>query len=355
MGARKALLAYRSWGGRIDPLPLHALIYMALRSPDADSQALYWAGSDAIAVNVLGREEPLTDADRLAVKRLLAKLRNAGAIKLDRHSAPGRQARYALSLDAYRGRSAIPEQGSLSDPCNTDRSVIPVNANRYHSVTQTGVAERPPEEEEEELKAGMRETHKHTAGGPADAAGPGSETIAASKPKPKRFNIRKIVAATWDRLAEADGDFDGRLDADGIDLDIYDRTRRVLGDDGEYHSEPDPASLHEAFREMLRAMKLLTRDRLSSNVPEKLRYELRDVCDDINAWLDGGDSEGLPMEIEQALAKRRQLRKQASKPAPTPAAPKRQPEPEPQQRQPALTYCPQCDRQVSVCAHISQA
>jgi len=110
MGARHAKSAFGLWAGKVPAGSLNALVFMALTAKDGDDPALFWGGHESIAVSVLGRTRSFTESDRRAVGRLIAPLFKAGAITLAKHSAPGRQACYALNLDLNTGRDSSCEQ-----------------------------------------------------------------------------------------------------------------------------------------------------------------------------------------------------------------------------------------------------
>lgn len=347
MGARKALRALESWGGRVPPTSLCVLVYMALRSPDPDPQTLYWAGVDAIVTAVLGREPSTTT--RRAVRRSMAELFEAGAVKLDKASAPGRHARYALNLDAYRGEKVAPVQGRESDPCDGGEKVAPVAANRGEKVVITGAKKSPPEEEEEELKAGMRETHNtHKAPATRPRTGPSSEPIAAQPvTKSKRFNADSRVRSTTKRLAE--------------------REWEIQEEEGQ---ELEREHLVVAFNARLTELGYLDPETGArvSKAGQPVKFEVRDLCEEVDAWLDrGGDEydDDVPEIVEQAQRTRDRAIKSAARDRENEAKRaagytmtasgwvKPEPKPEPKHN-PALTYCPTCDRHVTACAHTGQ-
>ena len=103
MGATNALRAYAVYAGKVPPLSMQILGYMALVSKDADANPWYGAGDEALALFALGRPEPITESDLKAVQRAKTPLIKAGAITTERHPARRKNApstaRYRLHLD----------------------------------------------------------------------------------------------------------------------------------------------------------------------------------------------------------------------------------------------------------------
>jgi hypothetical protein len=97
------MAAYAKYAGKVPPISMQVLAYMALVSVDSDRQPWYGQGHHAIAEHALGRTAPITDADIRAVERALAPLAKVGAIRTDRKAAVRRDgpntARYRLNLD----------------------------------------------------------------------------------------------------------------------------------------------------------------------------------------------------------------------------------------------------------------
>lgn len=102
MGARNVAQAYQAWAGKLAPLSMQVLVYMALVSRDADEKPWYSQGYAALAVHALGRQK--ADAAALkAVERAMAPLLEKGAVTVERKAAVRRDgastARYRLVLD----------------------------------------------------------------------------------------------------------------------------------------------------------------------------------------------------------------------------------------------------------------
>lgn len=103
MGARNVAEAYLAWAGKLPPLSMTVLVYMALVSRDADERPWYSQGYAALAEHALGRK--VVDRAALkAVERALAPLLEAGAVVTERKASTRRDgastARYRLMLDA---------------------------------------------------------------------------------------------------------------------------------------------------------------------------------------------------------------------------------------------------------------
>jgi hypothetical protein len=103
LGASNALAAYAKYAGRVPPLSLQCLVYMALVSKDTDPRPWYGQGHQALAEHALGRPVPVSGADIRAVERAMSPLLEAGAIVTDRRASVRRDgsntARYRLILD----------------------------------------------------------------------------------------------------------------------------------------------------------------------------------------------------------------------------------------------------------------
>lgn len=134
MGASNALAAFRLYAGKIPPLSMNLLTYMALISLDRDSEPRYWEGHAALAVHCLGREEaPVSDSDLRAVRRAITPLFAAGAITVARHSSPDRE------------KPTVSYRLWLTAPAPDGKR--PVNNRRPTGASPDG--NRPPKEYEE--------------------------------------------------------------------------------------------------------------------------------------------------------------------------------------------------------------
>jgi hypothetical protein len=102
MGARNTLKAYALYAGKVPPLSMQLLAYMATVSKDADESPWFSQGHEALAVFALGRPEPITETDLKAVQRALKPLFEEKAIITERRGAMRRDspstARYRLEL-----------------------------------------------------------------------------------------------------------------------------------------------------------------------------------------------------------------------------------------------------------------
>jgi hypothetical protein len=102
MGASNALAAYTAWAGKVPPMSMQLLTYMALVSKDIDAQPWFGMGHAALAEHALGRPAPIKTADIRAVERAMKPLLEAGAVATDRRAAVradgANTARYRLRL-----------------------------------------------------------------------------------------------------------------------------------------------------------------------------------------------------------------------------------------------------------------
>jgi hypothetical protein len=102
MGSSNALAVFRLYSGKIPRSALNVLLYMALVAKDSDTEPQWWEGHDTLAMNVFGRDEPVTRSDLRAVERAITPLFSAGAITTIRHASGHRHhvitVRYRLWL-----------------------------------------------------------------------------------------------------------------------------------------------------------------------------------------------------------------------------------------------------------------
>jgi hypothetical protein len=135
MGASNAIAAYQLYAGRVPPISMQLLGYMALVSRDHDEHPWFSLGHQALAVHALGRPAPPTRADVKAVERAVTPLLAVGAIVTDRRAAVRRDgsstARYRLQLvhGEHRHIDDLPVDNPVDNPAGG------------HS----GGASRPPE------------------------------------------------------------------------------------------------------------------------------------------------------------------------------------------------------------------
>lgn len=102
MGASNVLAAYALYAGRVPPLSLQLLAYMAVVSKDDDPRPWYGQGHAALAEHALGRAAPIERADIKAVERAIQPLLAVKAIITDRRASVRRDGshtvRYRLQL-----------------------------------------------------------------------------------------------------------------------------------------------------------------------------------------------------------------------------------------------------------------
>jgi hypothetical protein len=173
MGIRNVLAAY-DIAGKVPPLSMQVLIYMAARSIDGPAP-WFTGGYRRLAVEALKRG---TDkADLLAVKRALQPLRDLGVVVTDQRAANRQDnptARYRLCLPT--GSLDTESQGSDFDPRLTEKTETRVekradegrfSIRRGSKNVPTRVENRPSKEEEEE-----EEKEEGPAPDPARASAP---------------------------------------------------------------------------------------------------------------------------------------------------------------------------------------
>lgn len=166
MGASNALSAFRLYAGKLPPLSMNVLAYMALISMDRDREPHYWEGHKALAVHCLGRdEESIDDSDLRAVRRAITPLFKAGAITVAQHSSgrgekSGRVSyRLHIATPAQDGNRPVDSE-ALADPApdgNHPVDTASIGRNVVEHRTECDRApdgNRPPKEyqETEELE-----------------------------------------------------------------------------------------------------------------------------------------------------------------------------------------------------------
>lgn len=97
------LAAYRRWAGRVPPMSMQVLAYMAVVSKDKDAWPWFRQGQEALAEFAMGRANP-TEVDRRAVTRAMSPLLAVGAITVDLaatyRTSENSHARYRLNITA---------------------------------------------------------------------------------------------------------------------------------------------------------------------------------------------------------------------------------------------------------------
>lgn len=155
MGARNVAAAFHRWAGRVPPLSMNILLYMAVVSKDNDERPWFTLGHAALAVHAMGRENP-DETDLRAVRRAMTPLLDAGALTVDRKPAAratGKTtARYRLNLDSEATDWAPdepPEEAPEDHGRRTvsDRDVGRKVAGRRTKSGQTQDGNRPTKEE----------------------------------------------------------------------------------------------------------------------------------------------------------------------------------------------------------------
>jgi hypothetical protein len=171
MGASNVLAAYAKYAGKVPPLSMVLLAYMAAVSKDSDADPWFGMGHQALARYALGRAEPMDEADVRAVERAVAPLKRIGAIVTDRKAAPrgegAKTVRYRLNLRLDSpipptesvGRRNVPrksgddswaDQPAGERPTESVRDVPRFPAGRPTVCDETPHENRGTEEQEEE-------------------------------------------------------------------------------------------------------------------------------------------------------------------------------------------------------------
>jgi hypothetical protein len=150
MGAGNVIDAFQLWAGKVPPLSMQVLAYMAAVSVDKDPEPWFGLGHKALAEFALGRPQPLDEdepgdpVDLRAVRRAIQPLLESGAVYVIRRASPNRVShktvRYGLNVGLYAARHRT----------EFDRVIgrNPVD-HRTHSVTSQDEL-RPTEEYEED-------------------------------------------------------------------------------------------------------------------------------------------------------------------------------------------------------------
>jgi hypothetical protein len=203
MGASNVMAAYTRYAGKIPPLSMVLLLYMAVVSRDGDASPWYGQGHAALAALALGRPGPVTKTDLRAVERGITPLLAAGALTVERRASARRDApstvRYGLNLsvataeEPSRPTESVGREGS-QDPqrptvCGTDArrnpsprpTVCGTDARRNPSDrgTKRNHEER---EEEESVDLGAAVTVSRAAGNDQDQATDFDVELAGQRP-----------------------------------------------------------------------------------------------------------------------------------------------------------------------------
>lgn len=94
MGASNVATAFALYAGKVPPLSMQILAYMALVAKDTDPRPWFGKGHAALADAAMGRPLPITEADERAVRRAVQPLIRIGAVEVDRRPSPRSTGRY---------------------------------------------------------------------------------------------------------------------------------------------------------------------------------------------------------------------------------------------------------------------
>jgi hypothetical protein len=156
MGARNVVAAYRLYAGKVPPLSMQILAYMAVVSKDADESPWFSQGHEALAEFALGRQAPITRKDIAAVERALPPLLKAGALTIGRKGAPRKEGprttlwRLNLKLSTA---SETPRKAWDEDPTESVQETPRFPVEDPTVSVQTPHGNRGPEEQEETVGA----------------------------------------------------------------------------------------------------------------------------------------------------------------------------------------------------------
>jgi len=202
MGASNVAAVYVRYAGKVPPLSMQVLAYMALVSLDSDPWPWFGQGHAALAEHALGRPSPIGDDDLRAVRRAITPLVKVGAIHVDRRGAVRRAGpsttRYRLDVGQISSGvtpTQDPPHRTESDP-DVGRKVA---AHRTESVPDVGRkvsaigTKRNQEEREEEEKLGLG-TDLTVSRASADDQAP--EMVETGEPDPPRLDTPDLRATT---------------------------------------------------------------------------------------------------------------------------------------------------------------
>jgi hypothetical protein len=149
MGASNVAAAFARWAGKVPPLSMQVLVYMALVSKDGDREPWYGQGQEALAEAALGRRPPIQRADVKAVERAVEALAAAGAITTVRKASVRRDgrstAKYRLNIHIVPHKSGDVPLPGIDEALVDNRAQHPQRPpeNGRHVPRNSG--SRPPE------------------------------------------------------------------------------------------------------------------------------------------------------------------------------------------------------------------
>jgi hypothetical protein len=155
MGGSNVIDAFRLWSGKVPPLSMAVLAYMAAVSVDDHAEPWCGVGHKALAEFALGRSQPIAEdepgdsVDLRAVRRAITPLLEVGAVYVMRRASPNRAThktvRYGLNVGLYAARSPAGHR------TESDR-VIGRNSVDHRTEFGTSQDELRPTEEYEEYE-----------------------------------------------------------------------------------------------------------------------------------------------------------------------------------------------------------
>lgn len=170
MGGSNVIDAYRLYAGKVPPLSMQVLAFMAAVSKDADRVPWCGIGHKALAELALGRPQSLDDdepgdpADLRAVRRAITPLLESGAIYVMRRASPNRAThktvRYGLNLGFGHRTESDRVIGQFSAEHRTN-SVPPQD--EFRPTEENEEHEELQEEEIQALRTDLTVTCDHGA------------------------------------------------------------------------------------------------------------------------------------------------------------------------------------------------
>ena len=153
MGSANALAAYRLYGGKIPPVSLNVLAYMALVSLDRKPEPSWWEGHEMLAIRCFGRPEPVTKTDLRAVERAITPLFRAGAITTIRH-ASGHHDRVITARNRLWLEHPAPDEKRRKPRVSTRRNAVQHPTFSGHAPDEKRRTKEKEEKEERDIHGG---------------------------------------------------------------------------------------------------------------------------------------------------------------------------------------------------------
>lgn len=177
MGASNVIDAYRLYAGKVPPLSMQVLAFMAAVSKDKDGAPWCGVGHKTLAELALGRPQPMDDdvpgdpADLRAVRRAIQPLLESGAVYVIRRAAPNRQSfktvKYGLNLGLYALRHRTESGRVIGRNLVDDRTEFGTSQDELRPTEEYEEEEELQEEELTDLRADVTASRACDHGMPA--------------------------------------------------------------------------------------------------------------------------------------------------------------------------------------------